>query len=234
MSAVRPSILVWSVLAVAGCSKPPAGDLFPLEAGHHWTYDVMTETENHVVSHEAQVMRSLGRDDLDGRSAWHRRSDSGVDYWLRSDQTGIYRVASKSDLDPEPRPDKPTRYVLKLPLAVGSSWQATTTAYLLLRRQEFPPEIRYTHPAVPMNYQIEATEQTVTTRAGRFEHCLTVRGTAQLRLYADAVVGWKDMPLTTREWYCPGVGLARLERSEPAESTFISGGTLTMELIEWE
>ena len=42
------------------------------------------------------------------------------------------------------------------------------------------------------------------------------------------------MPLTTLEWYCPGVGLVRLERSEPVKSAFPSGGTRTLELESWQ
>jgi hypothetical protein len=30
------------------------------------------------------------------------------------------------------------------------------------------------------------------------------------------------------------VGLAKLVRSEPAQSTFLTGGTLTLELTEWQ
>lgn len=74
----------------------------------------------------------------------------------------------------------------------------------------------------------------VDSRAGRFEGCVKVKGQASLRLFADPVVGWKDMPLITQEWYCPGVGLVRLVREEPANSTFLTGGTLTMELLEWK
>jgi len=55
-----------------------------------------------------------------------------------------------------------------------------------------------------------------------------------MRLFADPVVGWRDLPLTTTEWYCKGVGLVRVVREEPAASTFLSGGTLTMELTSWE
>jgi hypothetical protein len=221
-------------LLLASCSREPAAGLFPLDGGHHWTYDVTTQDENGGVEHETQLMSTLGRDSLEDGSAWRRRSESGVDYWLRSDDSGIYRVASKSDLDPEPKADKPVRYVLKMPLAVGTSWQASTTAYLLRRRQEFPPEIKHTHPAVPMTYRIDALAQTVQTPAGTFKGCLRVKGEAVLKLFADPVVGWKDMPLTTLEWYCPGAGLVRLERHEPANSTFLSGGDLTMELLSWD
>lgn len=234
MRALLPLLAAPAALLLAACSPPPAAGLFPLEAGHRWVYELTTEQENNVVEHETRVLSSLGRESIEGGSAWRRHSDDGVDYWLRSDETGVYRVASKSDLDPEPKPDTPPRYVLKLPLAVGTTWQASTTAYLLRRRQEFPPEIRHTHPAVPMTYSIDALNQTLATRAGSFQGCVRVKGEAKLRLFADPVQGWRDMPLTTLEWYCPGVGLVRVERSEPANSTFLLGGVMKMELMSWE
>ncbi len=220
---------------LSACSAPPPGSgYFPLEPGHRWTYDVKSEFENHIVTHETLTLATLGRETIAGGDAWRRHSDSGVDYWLRSDDSGIYRVASKSDLDAESKPDAARRYVLKTPLQTGTAWQATTTAYLLQRRQEFPREIRHTHPAVPMHYQIEAVGEAVDTRAGRFERCLRIKGHASVRLFADPVVGWRDMPLVTTEWYCEGVGLVRLVREEPAGSTFLSGGTITLELVQWQ
>jgi hypothetical protein len=179
------------------------------------------------------VLETLGDDTLESGRAWRRHSDSGVDYWLKNDASGIYRVASKSELDEAPLPDKEPRYVLKAPIVVGTTWRSSTTAYLLQRRQEFPREIRHSHPAVTMNYTIEALGEKLATRAGSFENCVRVKGVAALRLFADPVVGWKDMTLTTTEWYCPGVGLVKLLREEPAESTFLTGGTLTMELVDF-
>lgn len=221
------------VLLLAACGTPKDDSFFPLAQGHRWAYDIRTEWENNIVEHEPRVIETLGRATLASGEAWRRRSDSGVDYWLRSDASGIYRVATKSDLQDEPEADKEPRYVLKAPVAVGTTWRSSTTAYLLQRRQEFPREIRHSHPAVPMNYAIESVGETVQVRAGRFEGCVRVKGVAALRLFADPVVGWKDMALTTTEWYCPGVGLVKLVREEPAESTFLSGGTLTMELVDW-
>lgn len=231
----RWSLLAGIVSAAAGCmpSAPAGESLFPLEAGRRWVYDVRTEWENNVVEHETREFAALGSDTLDDGPAWRRRSDSGVDYWLRVDDSGIFRVASKSDLDPAPKADATRRYVIKTPVVAGTTWQATTTAYVLQRRQEFPREIRHTHPAVSMLYTIEATDEPVSTRAGRFARCVRVRGVATLRLFADPVVGWRDMPLVTVEWYCPGVGLVKLVREEAARSTFLSGGVVTMELTQW-
>jgi hypothetical protein len=221
--------------ALAGCSgAPPGASYFPLEAGHRWVYEQTSEWENNTSERERVVLSTLGEEALPaGGSAWRRRSDTGVDYWLRSDASGIYRVAAKTDLDAEPRPDKAARYVLKMPLTVGTGWQASTTTYLMRRNADFPPEIRHSHPPVAMNYRIMALGETVATRAGRFNDCIRVQGDAVLQLFADPVVGWRDMPFTTTEWYCKGVGLVKLQRREPAQSTFLTGGVVTLELTEW-
>ncbi|MEY4751060.1 MAG: hypothetical protein RIQ60_3274 [Pseudomonadota bacterium] len=225
---------------LTGCSKPPGTELFPLDAGHRWTYRMVTEFETGATDVETLVLSNLGSDSLPNGagSAMHRRSASGVDYWLRADDTGIWRVASKSDVmaEPEldPKEEAKRRYVLKAPIAVGTSWQASTTAYVLKRRSEFPPEIRHTHPKVPMSFAIDALDQKVDTRAGSFAGCVRVRGKGTVKLFVDPVAGWQDLPLTSLEWYCPGVGLVRLERSEPANSTFLVGGNVTMDLISWQ
>jgi hypothetical protein len=228
--------LLAGLLTLAGCGQPggAGADLFPLAQGRHWTYDMRTEREGDSTERETVTLRNLGADNLDSGPAFHRRSDSGVDYWIRADDTGVYRVASKSDLDPEPQADRSPRYVLKAPYSVGTSWQADTTAYLLQRRQEFPREIKHSHPRIPMTYRIASTGQAVQTPAGQFTGCTTVRGSATLKLFADPVSGWKDLALDTTEWYCPGVGLVKLVREEPAQSAFLTGGRLTMELTEWQ
>jgi hypothetical protein len=233
-----PSVLaVWgAALLASACDTPPPREentYFPMQMGHRWVYDVKTEWENMIVEHQTQVMTSHGSESIEGGEAFRRRSDDGVEYWLRVDESGIYRVAMKSDLQAEPVLDKGKRYVLKSPLAAGNSWQANTTAYLLHRRQDFPREIKHLHPSIPMVYTIDAVAEPLSTRAGDFKDCLRVRGVADVRLYADPVVGWRNLPLTTLEWYCKGVGLVRLVREEPANTTFLSGGTLTMELLSW-
>ena len=84
-----------------------------------------------------------------------------------------------------------------------------------------------------MRYRIEAVDQRVQTPAGNFGGCLRVQGRATIKLFVDAVGRWDDVPLTTSEWYCPDVGLVRLERKEPSPQKLMRGGTLTMELTAW-
>lgn len=232
---MRAALLI-AVAGLGACSKPAVeASLFPLEPGRRWVYEVRTEWENNTTERENRTITTEGEDALpQGGSAWRRRSADGVDWWHRVDDGGVYRVATKSDLDEEPKADAHKRYVLKAPIAVGTGWQATTTAYVLRRRAEFPPEIRHSHPAVVMTYTIDSLDDTVQVRAGRFERCVRVGGQAVIKLFADPVVGWREMPLTTTEWYCRGPGLVKVERREPARSTFLEGGTQTLELIEWQ
>lgn len=223
---------------LAGCDRSPSGTaMFPLEEGRSWTYRVSTTFDDPALApeHERLVLSARGSDTLKGEALWRRRSSTGSEYWLRSDDTGIYRVASKGPLDLEPRLDEPVRYVLRKPYVVGTQWVANTTSYIYQRRNEFPRELRHLtrYKSLAMTYRIEALEETVQTPAGNFKGCIRVDGHAPIRLYVDEILVWKDVPMTTREWYCPGVGLARVERSEASPSKFIVGGTLTMELTAW-
>ena len=234
MRAALALCVPYAVLALAACSPRPADSYFPLESGHRWVYEQVTEWENNTVEREPVVLSSLGSGSIDSGQAWQRSSDSGIDYWLRADDSGIYRVASKTNLQDAPEPDKPVRYVLKAPLAVGTSWQASTTTYLMRRNADFPPEIRHSHKPVIMTYRIEALGETVATRAGNFADCIRVQGQAVLKLFADPVAGFRDLPISSTEWYCKGVGLVKVQRSEPAKSTFLTGGVITLELTEWQ
>jgi hypothetical protein len=85
-----------------------------------------------------------------------------------------------------------------------------------------------------MNYQIEAVDDHVTTPAGPHTGCLRVKGVGSVRVHADPASGWRDMPLTTTEWYCKGIGLVKVQRDEPAQSAFLTGGTRTLELESWQ
>ena len=225
--------LMW---LLAACGTSPGDDaLFPLAEGKRWTYRVSTVIdEADSTQLETLVLSNRGSDTIDGAPSWRRRSDSGIEYWLRSDATGIYRIASRNPLEREPQLDNPRRYVLQKPYAVGTEWEAPTTAYVLARKNEMPREVRHFHKAFPMRYRIEALAEKVKTPAGEFEGCVRVAGRAEIRLYVDAMFQWRDIPLVTLEWYCPGVGLVRLERKEPTPTKFMFGGSVTMELTSWQ
>ncbi len=236
MRAVLLALAVPALLAACGKSSPTDA-FFPLQGGRSWSYRSTTVFADDTAPGLRENLRLVagGSTKIDGAQASIRRSNSGVEYWLRSDATGVYRVASQGPLDSEPILDATPRYVLRNPLVVGTQWQADTTTYVLQRRNEFPRELRHLprYKKLPMNYRIEALNQEINTPAGSFKDCVRVVGIAEIKLYVDEAFAWRDVPLTTREWYCPDVGLAKLEREEPSPTKFILGGKLSMELVEW-
>jgi hypothetical protein len=224
-----------AVMLMASCGgKTEADDFFPLNTGKSWTYRVTTELGEGIAPKiESLTLDTRGEEQVAGVKAMRRHSDNGVDYWLRSDDTGVYRVASKNALDAAPKADEVPRYVLRKPYAVDTTWQASTVAYILQRRNELPKEIRYTHKPVMMVYRIEALDQKVDTSAGSFDGCIKVQGEAKIKLYVDAQFAWRDIPLLSAEWYCPKVGLVRMERIEAAPSKFLLGGSMLLDLTYW-
>jgi hypothetical protein len=229
------SSTVVGALAVSSCGPQPEQDIyFPLQDGRSWTYRVTKNLdEAEAPSVDMLELSTRGPQDVDGKPALRRHSDNGVDYWFRTDASGIFRVASKNALDKELKTDNPPRYVLKKPYVVGTQWEANTVAYILQRKNEVPKEIRYTHKPVMMVYRIEALDQKVETASGAFEGCIRVLGEAKIKLYVDALFSWRDMPLFSTEWYCPTVGLVRVERVEKSPSRTLRGGTMTLDLVHW-
>ena len=113
--------------------------------------------------------------------------------------------------------------------AVGQHWSVPGRPYLLHRVRPVVEDLRQTRP-FELEYGIEDTDATVEVPAGRFAHCVHVRGEASVYLVADPRFGPQDVPIVQDEWYCPGTGLVKLERREPIEAADVYGGSLTLEL----
>jgi hypothetical protein len=222
-------------LLLQGCNRDGVDEpLFPLTAGQRWTYRVETLVDDPEAKPrvETLTLETRGTQDVLGQPAWHRRSDSGVEYWLRTDDTGVFRIASKGPLDDDPIKDPEPRYVLRKPYQVGTQWDAHTTLYVFARRNEFPPELKHLpkYQNLKMVYRIEAVDQEVKTPAGTFKGCLNVVGKTNIKLFTDATMTMDDVVVTTQESYCPAVGLVRLHREEASPTKFIQGGQFLMEL----
>ena len=222
-------------LALAGCGARESASYFPLQPGARWTYAVDTETDG-ATSRGRQTIWVLDERVYDGKPLFIRRSETpdniGVEYWLRERPDGIVRIAQRLDLQEQASLDEAPRTVLKLPLKIGDSWRTPTVAYTVMRKNEYPREIKYGRPLL-MTYTVEALDEKLTVAAGSFDHCARVAGHAEMTLFTDPVRGFNKVPLTTTEWYCRGVGLVKLERVEHLATTFYSGGRVTMELVEY-
>jgi hypothetical protein len=220
---------------LAGASAPEAASSapssVPMPAAFQGQSDALTKPITQTIT-----LRNFGREDIEGLAAWNRRSNSGVDYWLRSDDTGIYRVATKGPLDAAPIIDTLARFVLKKPHVVGTAWEGFTTTFVYHRKNEVPKELRHVkqYQKIMMQFRIASTTDKVSVPAGEWSNCIRVDGTATIRLYVDEALTFREVPFYHREWYCGGVGLVKLERTETSPTKFLFGGTQILELTSWE
>jgi hypothetical protein len=156
----------------------------------------------------------------------------GNRYYLIDDTDGIWRAGVRTDAEYDIRFDEGAarRWVLKKPVTPGASWQAPTHLFLLRRQFERADEVNQKARPMMMTFTIEAVDEQVTVPAGRFERCVRVDGRLMFRVYADPAIGPEDVPVLQKEWYCPGTGLVKLERTETIKGKFLNGGAYRMEL----
>ncbi len=203
------------VLFLTGCSEKPVGnEYFPLNKGMSWTYSLTTEYSNDEESLKKQLtITNLGVEKFGKKAYYVRRTSSGIDYYHNFDETGLYREALRTLVENKPRMDRAKRYVLKLPLEIGTEWREISRPLLMLR--VYPYRVRVGKDAqVPMLYRIESLSETVTVPAGTFEGCIKVVAKGTFNTYTDAVSGDTEIPMKVEEWYAPGVGLVKQIRYE--------------------
>lgn len=223
------------ITLVTGCDKASETSYFPIAKGTEWIYEVTTEMGGSA-TRELQTIRALGEQVDDGETLVVRRSElgrtAGVEYLLRVSDNGVTRVGQRTDLQEVPVRDETPRTVLKYPLKTGIGWSAPTVPYTILRANEYPRELKYGKP-VMMSYTVESVDEEVAVPAGTYRHCARILGQATLTLYTDPVNGFAKVPVTTMEWYCPGVGLVKLERVEKLATAFFTGGSVKMVLASF-
>lgn len=222
------SLLPWLTTA---CSDQNLGnEWFPLRQGESLNYAVEYLGEE-PRSPEHWTLHAIGSQTFQEQQVFVRHHSAGVSYYLLSSDKGIQRVATRTDIDNEPTADAEPVWVLKAPYEVGTEWTTLTVPYLIQRRNEHPRDLKYTHRA-QMTWRIEAVDDAVKLKDGStHQPCLRVVGEARLNLYTDPVNGFTDVPLISREWYCRGRGLLRLEREEKVPSGFLTGGSLNAEWL---
>jgi hypothetical protein len=230
--------VVAAALLAAGCSKPlPQGEsYFPLDVGARWEYDVTSDISG-TLTHQTYIT-SVDRtiDYAGGDQVFVRRVDVpgtvGVEFWLRKDSQGISRIAKRTDVEEQAKLDANARTVIRLPLAKGVQWMVPTEAFIVLPKGDLGlKDLKM--PKILMSYNVEAVDETVEVAAGTFKNCARVVGNGSLPLYADAVMGFKDVPVQSTEWYCKGVGLVKLERKEDIVSPLWNSGKIVMELTDF-
>ncbi|WP_066254243.1 hypothetical protein [Hydrogenophaga flava] len=226
----RHLLLCAPLALLTACGGRDLGnEWFPLRSGDEQTLAVTYQMDEPREAEE-WVMRVDEPAVFQDQPVAVRHHSAGVSYYLKVDDQGVRRIATRTDIDEQPTADAEPLWVLKAPYAVGTEWTTATVPYLLQRRNEHPRDLKYTHKA-QMTWRIESVDDVVTRADGsELKPCLRVVGQARLNLYTDPVHGFTDVPLISREWYCKGQGLVKLEREEKVPQGFMTGGVLRAEL----
>ncbi len=224
-------------LPLSSCSLLGDKDYFPLESGSSWRYSlnkVMPDGKNN----KQLEIRTLGETGfLSGEKeieGFVRRTSDGTDYFIQERDDGFYRVAKRLVVETKPQVDKEARLILPKGrnLRLGYTWTLDTSPYVMHWMPPFDQANASIKP-FDMVYEIAALDETVETPAGVFEKCVRVDGTGKMVFYADASAGYQEILINHTEWYAPGVGLVKLERDEPLNTSIMKGGKVTMSLTRF-
>ena len=223
--------LAIALTVLSGCRTEDTSH-FPLHPGAQWTYAVSETTERGAHAEHFLSIRNVGTDTVADTPLYVRRTSAGTDYYIGRDETGIYRSAKRTIVETAARSDPERRYILKQPLQVGTTWCAPTHPYMVHRIHPYR-EHYHRSTELPMHYQIASLNEMVTVPAGVFRDCIKVTGEATFALYVDPQSGTHEIPITTAEWYAPGIGLVRLERHESLDTPQFTGGKVVIELTHF-
>ena len=219
-----------------GCGSEPNTDeltkYFPLKKGIVWEY----KHEEHLTGDEPKVstmkIENLGSNVFRDQVYSVRRTSNGTDYYLRGDETGIFRYGKRTIVEDQPKMDSLPRMILPLPIPdkTGKSWSVLSQSYTLHRvLPNYEPSYENT-ALFNMTYSVVGLDEEVSVPAGKYKHCLLVEGQAQIDQLAGANEGNGEIEITTREWYAPGIGMVKMERMEPLDGSVFKGGKILMQL----
>ena len=162
-----------------------------------------------------------------------RKTNTGHFYYLQQRGEDLVRLATRNLTQRHPQFDETPRFVIKSPLKTGTKWKQIAKPYLLYRPHQSNSEMLRRLVDYEMTWEIIATDDTVEVAAGRFEHCLHIRGTGAASIQRPLSIARDEVMFTTSEWYAPQVGLVRLEHHEDLDSNQTTGGAITLELVEF-
>jgi hypothetical protein len=179
---------------------------YPLDAGLAWQYRVSLAEGQGVLTTTADVA-NLQPADVLGRTGVPQRSEmfgQNLVRYLAKDGRGVFEYAQQAGSGTPVGSDAPN-YVLRVPVADGTTWSSTWQSTRDGRQVSFPTV-----------KAIAATDETVMVPAGTFSGCirLKITGKAQVNLMS----GPATIEVRGDEWYAPEIGFIKGAFSETVNS----------------
>jgi hypothetical protein len=206
-------------LVLLACSRGEES-YFPLGEGLRWEYQLSSSTL--AFSNRTLSAVNLASEAMGGRQCTPKSlSNGGVEYYYE-DNKGLFLCGARVPMAAEPRVFRDARYVLQYPVRPGFTWTAETEMQLVGTG------------AIWVKHSIEATDETISVPAGKFDKCIKVSTTGQRQTSAP-LYGAVNQWLKNLSWFCKGVGLVKMAMTEGGQSGQILAVTgnadMTLELV---
>lgn len=224
---------VFFILFFCISCKENGNTYFPLNKGLKWQYDVALITRDGL-SNQKYIFNNLGKRKLDGESVFLRESVDGTISYYSNDEGEIHYLGYKDSqlLNSEFNENK--QIILPKNISVGTNWQDETLTKLLQKTGPPQKTLFKIIAKVPIEVKVESLTDTVTVPAGTFENCLKITMSGSVYKDAGNYVGLTIVAVEQSNWYAPGVGLVKLERTETTRRKALDKGSLLVELSHFK
>lgn len=216
---------------LASCGPGDEPDYFPLTPGWSWNYRVTSDIRNVGKFRGHTVVINGKTITVDGEETTPRMYQDGHVFYYGIRDEGIILVADRPAWH-NAEPAQPDQWVIRNPVAVGTSWPVWSKTHLL-RRQLFSPTAVVSVPVVApieISYAIESLDATVTVPAGTFHNCLRLKGRGETVVDMGERIGQVEIFVDTTQWFAPGIGLVKIMREEDSRPESPAAGVITVEL----
>lgn len=196
------------LLVLPGACSNTDNSYYPLKQGYWWQYAAIRSIrgEDHL---QKLILANLPKQTINGvKLHAQKRADGQVEYFSRRDG-GVFKI------DPENGNEK---QILQEPATIGTKWKADSRILFLKVTGAFEATYnRRIKEAIPMEYEVVSTSETVKVKAGKFRDCIKVAGKGSIYGGGGSLKEFMDIDsinIETEEWYAPGVGLVKRTRKE--------------------
>ena len=150
------------------------------------------------------------------------------------DENGIVYLGNVDDRELGRTFHADEQIVMHYPLHIDTSWEQSTMTHLL-KKTGPPQKTEFKIIAkVPLEVKIESLTDEVNVPAGQFKGCLRITMEGSTMKNAGNYVGLTLVNVRQTNWYAPGIGLVKMERTETTRSDALDKGSLLVELTEFE
>ena len=231
-SRLRARVLLVALVAhIAGCTNG-GSDYYPLEAGRWWQYETAT-TILEETARQKFVVSNLGEATVGGRDIAAQRVQAKHLRYYERRPDGIFRVGKRSPSSPKLTPDDPPLMVVPA-ASTGPDTEPfpIPSGLRLIESKTFArtDQLRPRRLPVALTGRVVERDAVVTVPAGRFVGCLVIEATGERFVPADRGNTTARVEVRQRDWFAPGVGLVRVERTERSDSPFLKAGRYLREL----